>query len=393
MSIEAVPNTDTLAWSDDTALHRNWLWDVVRLPAFYIAVGDRANILTSDNGIDWDLEAVPESVTNSVFLGINGDTNALLVAGSQGTLVLSRNDPVEIVRTNENGTLTTNLLSGLGVLWNAVEPRPTTNDLQGVTLWQNQFVVSGGLGTILTSPDAIDWTPRATPTSSFLSSLESFPGGLVAVGENGTILVSPDAGTWTTRHSGTDDWLYRVRFRGDRLVAVGENGAILTSTDGIEWTRRSSPTDRWLNDVEHIDGTWFIVGNQGTALASTNAIDWVQLAPVTHKSLYAAAQHQSQLLAVGIEGVILRAPIRPLLDPIQFLAYDRTDEFDLFLLGGLPDQLFRIEHTPSLPPATPGSWIPGPLLEFLDSSGTALHISPTPAPAAPSQFYRARVVP
>jgi len=42
------------------------------------AVGDRATVVTSGNGIDWSLELVPDSVTNSIFLGVGGTTNLLL---------------------------------------------------------------------------------------------------------------------------------------------------------------------------------------------------------------------------------------------------------------------------------------------------------------------------
>ena len=72
---------------------------------------------------------------------------------------------------NRDGSIVTNEVSTLGIFWDAVQPRPATNDLQGVTVFGEQFVVSGGSGTILTSPDAITWTRRDTPTVEFLSSV------------------------------------------------------------------------------------------------------------------------------------------------------------------------------------------------------------------------------
>lgn len=60
---------------------RDWLWDVVRLPSFYTAVGDLGAVMTSGNGVDWTLELPPQTVTNTTFLGVGGTTNLLVAAG------------------------------------------------------------------------------------------------------------------------------------------------------------------------------------------------------------------------------------------------------------------------------------------------------------------------
>ena len=43
------------------------------------------------------------------------------------------------------------------------------------------LVVTGDNGTVLTSTNGINWTPRPVPTTAFLSGVTAYPGGLVAV--------------------------------------------------------------------------------------------------------------------------------------------------------------------------------------------------------------------
>src|SRR5262249_1766467 len=139
---------------------------------------------------------VPDSVTNTVFLGVGGTTNLLIAVGSEGAVILSPNTLTNLVLTNSDNFIITNLVSTIGVLWNDV-PRPTVNDLQGIAVFNDQFVVTGNSGTILTSPDGTNWTQRLSPTTAFLSGLTAHPGGLVAVGSGGALLTSPDSTNWT----------------------------------------------------------------------------------------------------------------------------------------------------------------------------------------------------
>ncbi len=68
----------------------------------------------------------------------------------------------------------------------------------------------------------------------------------VAVGEGGAILTSPDGVTWTPRASYSLDG---VTWGGDQFVAVGLEGTILTSPDGVTWTPRASGVTYYLYGV------------------------------------------------------------------------------------------------------------------------------------------------
>jgi hypothetical protein len=55
--------------------------------------------------------------------------------------------------------------------------------LSGVTYGNGLFVAVGSYGTILTSPDGVSWTARASGTSNFLNGVTYANGLFVAVGE------------------------------------------------------------------------------------------------------------------------------------------------------------------------------------------------------------------
>ena len=382
----AVATNNSTTWTPISDSLRNWLWDIRRFPNLYLTVGDLATIQSSLDGITWDTELPPDAATNSIFLGIGGKTNLAVVVGNAGTIITSLNGQVIVVSTNTDGTLATNLVSTLGINWQAVVPRPTTNDLQGITVFNNQFVVSGGSGTILTSSDALVWKAQKTSTASFLSSLESFPGGLVAVGRGGTILTSPDALSWTTRSAQTTNWIYRVRYLGGKLIAVGQNGTILTSADGAAWTTQNSGSSNWLNDVQWIGNLYFVVGDQGTVLTSPDATTWTDRGTITGKSLFGAANDGGMLVTVGTEGIILRTQVVPFDTPVTFLSYPTRSQDNVFLFAGQVGQRFTLDRSSNLI-----SWLPSQVLE-IDTSGTLLHLDDgTNSPSR--QFFRTTAQP
>jgi hypothetical protein len=359
----------------------NWLWDIIYAPGLFVTVGDRATIMTSEDGANWAREWVPTSVTNAIFLGVSGNGDGLVAVGSQGSIVYSPNQLTDVLVTNmvnSNVVVITNWVSTLGVIWQAIAPRPNPNDLQGICFLDNQWVATGGNGTVLTSPNGTNWTLRSTPTIAFLSSVASFPGGLVAVGDLGVILTSPDGVTWTARSSRTTNWLYRVRYLGGQLIAVGQNGAILTSVNGAEWTPRASGVTYWLNDIAWLNGTYYIVGTQGTMLTSTNAIQWSNGESITQKSLYGLAANRHQLVTVGIEGIILRAQNAP----IQIREYSRESGTNWFVFSSRPGRRFALDRSTDLI-----YWADGSQLELLDNTGLLIY-QESSSNAPPHEFYR-----
>ncbi len=145
-----------------------------------------------------------------------------------------------------------------------------------------------------------------------------------------------------------------------------------------------SGTPRWLTDVTVVGDTIYAVGYQGAVLASTNMIDWTYIGTTTEKSLFGASAYDGQLIAVGVEGAILRAQVIPDLTPVEFVDYSRQDDREIFLMAGVPGQRFSVDSTSAFT-----NWVAGPTFEFLDSSGTLLFFQGLSSNAPPHRFHRA----
>jgi hypothetical protein len=389
MFIEGFKTNATSAtfWLPFVSSTRNWLWDLKAFPSALVAVGDGATVMTSLDGVSWAQESLPTAPAGTVFLGVGGRTNLAVAVGTAGTIMLSHDDLLPVVSTNLNGTLSTNFVGSLGIAWSLVQPAPTANDLQGVAEFNGLLVVTGGNGTVLTSPDGAAWQTHATPTTSFLSSVAAGSGGLVAVGKGGTILQSADAVSWTPRVSNTTNWIYRIRSFPTKWIAVGQNGTILTSADGSNWAKQAGGTTSWLNDIILVGDTFFAIGNQGTVLTSPDAIQWSNAGMITSKSLYGAATRDGRLIVAGVEGVILRAQVIPPSAPVALLKYPQAAAQNFFLFGGQTDQRFMLDRSTNLI-----DWLQGPLLEITDPTGTFIYQdSGTNAPGI--QFFRAKPLP
>jgi hypothetical protein len=91
------------------------------------------------------------------------------------------------------------------------------------------------------------------------------------VGVNGTIVTSPDGITWTNRASGNNYSLSAIAYGNNLFVAVGPGGAagffkqpsdetILTSPDGLTWTSRTSGIGSDLSSVAYGNNQFVAVG-------------------------------------------------------------------------------------------------------------------------------------
>ena len=355
----------------------------------YSAVGFGPTLLQSDNGVSWSTALIPASASNSVFLGVGGRSNLLVAAGSGGHLAYSPESYEPLLSTNlfTNGIIVTavvitNYVNTLALAWLA-SASGVTNDLQGVGANDSLFVVTGGNGIILTSPNGQNWTRRSTPSSRFISSVDAGPAGWVAVGEAGTLWQSADGTTWTPQVSGTTNWLWRVRYLNGQYLSVGQNGTIVASPDGVHWTPGNSGVTNWLYGVHSVDGTYYSVGSQGTVLASPDSKTWTLADTLTGKPLYGLTSARGQLLAVGSEGVILRAQVGPFASPPSITKWPTNPTNQLFLVNGHMDQRFRIEKSRNLE-----SWTPGAEVEIDSSDGAVLILDATPN-ASDLQYFRA----
>ena len=370
----------------------DWLLQVVAVGGLYVAVGDHARVVTSDDGADWTIEALPEtnsiSATNTIFLCVGGDTNLLVAAGNHGSLAVSPQAFVPIVQTNLDGKLVTNLANTFGVVWNSL-PAPTTSDLTAAGVYSNRYYLAGSGGVLFGSANGTNWLRYRVPVTNDLAGIAVSTNQMVIVGDGGCVITSPDGTNWTQRTAGTTAGLFRVRWLNGTFLAVGENGTILHSTNGVRWNQDLSGTTNWLNDAVVISNTCFVVGNNGTVLASTNFVNWSNVPAVTRLSLYGAAAQNGQLVVVGLDGVILRSPVLPPTNAVSILSYSQVDNENVFLLSGGLDQECTLDSVTNLL----GNWTTGPRLDFLYGDGTLEVVQPLGSEPPNPQFFRCTVVP
>jgi len=214
--------------------------------------------------------------------------------------------------------------------WFWRNPLPQGEHIYSFAYGNGVFVAVGESGTIMTSPDGINWAVRHTALSldnSKFTGIAYGNGVFFAVG-GGKIGKSTDGITWVITNDSfglryidyinarfialggstiaTSDnglnWIYTNLGTTDQFAAVaygngiytlvggnsaGTSGAILTSIDGVSWTSRSSDTTAQLTDVAFGNGTFIAVGhpqgfygsgqgNVSVVLRSQDGISWTK---------------------------------------------------------------------------------------------------------------------
>lgn len=186
-------------------------------------------------------------------------------------------------------------------------PDGFTSNLSSVT-YSGQFVALGTDGSILTSPDGLDWTLALNPVpSTGMNSIFFVAPLYVAVGDGGKIFTSTNLENWTQPDSNTVNDLYAVSLLNDRLVATGANGTLITSLDGITWTLGDSQTLNALRGAAFgaLNGgpQYVVVGDAGTILTSTDGNNWTPIAPPLAANLTSVV-FGSRFMAVGEGGAV-----------------------------------------------------------------------------------------
>ncbi len=189
----------------------------------------------------------------------------------------------------------------------------TTRALAAVTFAGGRFVAVGLAGTILVSPDGVNWTGEPSGTSASLDGV-AFGGKFVAVGFNSSalvseVLVSPDGRAWTEVVSPlfARVFLEAVTYGGGKFVAVGTNGSILASADGIAWTSAASGTVAVLHAVAYGGGRFVAVGEGGVIFTSPDGTSWAHEASGTSGALHGIAYGGGRFVAVGPNAAVTSA--------------------------------------------------------------------------------------
>lgn len=217
------------------------------------------------------------------------------VAAESGSILTS---PDGINWTSRNATM---IAAGqfFSVTWSAT-----------LSLW-----VASGNGGMHTSPDGITWTQRPTTLNNAGASAEViWSGAQFATGNStktGTLTsahTSPDGITWTeTPGTALNVSRSGVAFGVGLYVTVGNSTQVQTSPDGITWTQRVAAVSA-STSVTFGNGIFVAVGTAGLIQTSPDGITWTARTSGISTALNDVAFSNGYFIAVGASGRILSSP-------------------------------------------------------------------------------------
>jgi len=220
--------------------------------------------------------------------------NAVAPAGGPSVTDSVFNAGTYVLTTSSDIFTTTNATAG-----------PYTNRLavalNSVAFGNSIYIAVGNGGLIYSSPDAITWTQRASGLTANNLTNSFYDGTFFWVtGANGTILVSPDGINWALAS------LNSIGYNGTVYIAVGSNGLIYTSSNLTSWSKQTSGTTQVLNKIACILPTLcYVLGNNGTIESSANGTSWSTQTSGTTANLNAMACGINKCIIVGQNGTIL----------------------------------------------------------------------------------------
>ena len=288
----------------------------------FVAVGGNT-VLVSSDGLNWDEYTPPAGFY------------CYSIAFGNGSFVALDNNPNSVFTSSD------------GIAWTEVA-LPSTTTLSDIIYGLGQFVVVGYSGTVITSPNALTWTPRTSNTTQTLWQVayrNTPPNVFVAVGASGTVITSPNGVTWTVQASGITQTLMTVGYGNSLFVTSGSNsssdaGHIWTSPNGITWTEQTSPAYEWFRDVLYAGGNYFLIG--GKIITSANGTDWGIVHGATGwdiwgvaygNGVYAAGTLTGDII-ISSDGIRWTQPIYPDVTTIVDMAYCPTNQR---FVGGISD--------------------------------------------------------
>ncbi|MEM7384223.1 MAG: hypothetical protein AAF514_04700 [Verrucomicrobiota bacterium] len=266
------------------------LYDLVKSPDLYIAVGEGGTILRSEDANIWAKGVADAQYSGTNLRGAVWDGRQFTVVGSSGTVLLTED----------------------GLTWTTPEAVPGTYAHFEKIAWTGtRLIAVGESGIIFHSEDGKAWTQVDSGVTTDLYDVayaESQGERVFAVGEGGVILESTDDGlTWQPLESGTEATLNSIVPAGDRLLTCGSNSTVLESTDlGATWKLISTEEVQ----LQLYSGVWtgdetVFAGTDGALCSNDNDGTWIERKSGTREPIHAIVQTDDGFLAVGDDGTMI----------------------------------------------------------------------------------------
>ncbi|WP_345971282.1 fibronectin type III domain-containing protein [Sulfurimonas sp. HSL1-6] len=302
------------------------LRDITWTGTRFAAVGEQGTVLSSANGLDWQLAA-----SGSDLRGVTYDGSRYIAVGAWGRMAVGDSADSLQYRYIGDDQYYTHAIVYNGTQYVAVGQTyglytddliSWTDDWSGATtthyavVWDgSQFVRVGAYtqtwdGVSYDSSNEPDWV---LTDNAFYRDLFWDGSQFIAVGNSGTVATSPDAstGSWTSHDSNSTQALYGVTKGNGRFIAVGLDSTVITSDDnGTTWTLRYPTESQYiyynLYAVTWTGAQFVAVGEAGMILTSADGITWEKTYHEAYKTFYDVIANGADIVMVGAEGTIVR---------------------------------------------------------------------------------------
>lgn len=204
-------SADGTTWTNQSQVTLNSLYTVAydSYSEIFIAGGDAGTIVTSTNGVNWNVYNA--GVSRVTAIAFNGLGRAACV------------NTIGQIRTSDNNGQTWTLRSTLSNM--QLKSMAYGN---GVWVVGGRDNLNGGVTTIWKSTDCINWTQQTIPASTGYVHDITYTGTDFVAAANKQVLVSSNGINWTLEYT-APSVIYGIRAGMDTVVGVGPLGQIITS--------------------------------------------------------------------------------------------------------------------------------------------------------------------
>jgi hypothetical protein len=315
-------SVDGVHWSPSSSPPL-FAWGVDFVGDHFLAVGPGGQRATSPDGLTWSILASGDGP--DLWASAQGNGTTVMVGDRHRILTISGTNSIDSWGSEEdrlsdvaygNGRfVAVGWLSDfwLSVIWTSTDglvwERSCVAEfylLDHVAFGEGVFTAVGGAGTVLTSPDGVNWTVRRGGVPAQTFSAAAANGTVVTVGGGfnavGTVLALQPDGSWRCPAWDFNIMPHRITYENGQYMVVGSAGSVSTSPDGLTWMHHVSANTNYLQDITYGQGQYVIVSSGGQVERSADGMNWTNqnLAPGTE--LLGVAYGANRFVTVGSGG-------------------------------------------------------------------------------------------